>query len=378
MSNITDNMQPIDPKLIEKIELMRSTPERDPQSVTQGRDRFLAELDGIPVNGSRSPLAWFSGLINRNFNQREENSISTKSQKFAFSTLIAIIIVVVMLFGGASATAYASQSALPGDGLYPVKTRLELAQIALESDDYSETQLHLLFAQKRMDEINALLLHGRSEDVEIATSEFEHHIQEAFENLGIVMANDPELGIELTKQISQALLDYAISLKTTLLNSPDPIKPAVESAFLISQDGVGEEYEVIGNVEFIDETSVDIEGETFIFSDLTEFEDVIVLGDMVKLHVILTADGNKIVREIELFSSSDDDGDHDSDDDGDHDSDDDGDHDSDDDGDHDSDDDGDHDGDDDDSVDHDGDDDDDDGSDDEEDESDSDGDEDDD
>ena len=64
MSNISDNMQPVDPKIIEKIGLMRLTPERDPQSVTQGRDRFLAELEGIPINGSRSPLAWLTGLIN--------------------------------------------------------------------------------------------------------------------------------------------------------------------------------------------------------------------------------------------------------------------------------------------------------------------------
>ena len=421
MSNITDNMQPVDPKLIEKIELMRSTPERDPQSVTQGRDRFLAELDGIPVNGSRSPLAWLSGLTNRNFNQREENSMSTKSQKFAFSTLIAIIIVLVLLFGGASATAYASQSALPGDALYPLKTSLEQTQVSLARDAYSQAQIYMQFAQKRLDEIGDLLQEGRYSDVQVASGEFEYHIQQAIVALQTVMDGDPERGAVLGQEISQALLDYALTLKTVLVNIPDPVKPSIEKALLVSETEAGEGLEFIGVVLTVTDSSLEIVDYPYliVISELTEVEGAITSGDTVKVHLIITADGTRIAREIELASSldgdDDDDGDHDGDDDDsddddedhdgdddvddpqgdddsededdddsvDHDSDDDDsvDHDSDDDDsvDHDSDDDDsvDHDGDDDDSVDHDGDDDDDDGSDDEEDESDSDGDEDD-
>ena len=124
----------------EKIELMRSTPERDPQSVTQGRDRFLTELEGIPVSGSRSPLARLTGLIN--LTRNTETPMSSKMQEFAFSTLIVIIIVAVMLFGGASATAYAFQSALPRDALYPLKTSLEQTQAALARDAYSQAQIY--------------------------------------------------------------------------------------------------------------------------------------------------------------------------------------------------------------------------------------------
>jgi hypothetical protein len=72
--------------------------------------------------------------------------MSSKTQEFAFSTLIVIIIVAVMLFGGASATAYASQSALPGDALYPLKTSLEQTQAALARDAYSQAQIYLQFA----------------------------------------------------------------------------------------------------------------------------------------------------------------------------------------------------------------------------------------
>jgi len=312
MSNIFDNEQQIDPELIKKIELIKPTPDRDPQLVIQGRERFLSELEGLPVAGSRSPLTWLAGIFKLK-SQKDNTLMGSRTQRAAFTAVMAIIIFMVMLFGGASVTAYASQSALPGDGLYAVKTRLELAQVALEADAYSEAQLHLQFAQRRMDEINELLLQGRGDDVDLATSEFEYHIQSAIEDLGNVLASDPELGAELSKKVSNALLDYAIRLKTVLLNSPELVKPAVENALLVSQDGAGEEHEIIGTVEFISETAVEIDGETYIISDLTEFEHVIKVGDMIKVHVIHTADGMKIVREIELFSSSDDDMDSDDD-----------------------------------------------------------------
>ena len=309
MSNITDNMQPVDPKIIEKIGLMRLTPERDPQSVTQGRDRFLAELEGIPVNGSRSPLAWLTGLININLTRGAETPRSTKTQKFAVSTFIVLLVVVVMLFGGASATAYASQSALPGDALYPIKTSLEQTQAALARDAYSQAQIYMQFAQRRLDEINELVQEGRYSDVEIASSEFEYHIQQAIDALQTVMEGDAERGAVLSQEISQALLDYALTLKTVLVNIPDPVKPSVEKALLVSESGAGEGLELVGVVLTVTDSSLEIVDypNPIIISELTEIEGAINSGDTVKVHLIVTADGTRIAREIELASSLDED-----------------------------------------------------------------------
>jgi hypothetical protein len=220
---------------------------------------------------------------------------------------LAVIVVGVMLFGGASATAFASQSALPGDALYPVKMGLEQTQISLANDAYVQAKLHLEFAQRRLEEITELLLQGRSKDVEFASNEFEFYIQQAMDATQTVMTADPERGAELSKLVSQALLDYAIALKVVLLAAPDPIKPAVEKALLFSQDGAGDEIEVFGVVESITENEVMIEGEAYLITDLTEFNDDIVVGDIVKIHVILTAEGTKIIREIELANDIDDD-----------------------------------------------------------------------
>jgi hypothetical protein len=300
MNKNKGNEQPFDPELIEKIELMRPTPDRDPRLVAQGRERFLTELEGIPAASSRG---WLAGLF-----KIGTPGTGGKNRKFAFSTILALIVVAVMLFGGASATAYASQSALPGDALYPIKTGLELTQISLANDAYLEAQLHLEFAQRRMNEIKELLLQGRISDVELASSEFEKYIQQAMEATQTVIAADPDRGAELSKLVSQSLLEYAVALKSVLLNVPDAVKPAVEKALMISEDGVGDEIEVIGIVIAISNLEVEIDGEIYLINDLTEIKDLIEVGDAVKVHAILTADGSLIAREIELTSDFDDDG----------------------------------------------------------------------
>jgi Domain of unknown function (DUF5666) len=63
--------------------------------------------------------------------------------------------------------------------------------------------------------------------------------------------------------------------------------------------GVGIEQEVSGVVEALTTESITINGVTYAFADFTEFKDVIALGDQVKLHVLVNADGTFTIREIE-------------------------------------------------------------------------------
>ena len=61
----------------------------------------------------------------------------------------------------------------------------------------------------------------------------------------------------------------------------------------------GIEQEVSGVVEALTTESITINGVTYVFADFTEFKHVIALGDLVKLHVIVNADGTFTIREIE-------------------------------------------------------------------------------
>ncbi len=294
----------IDPDVLEKIRLLENAPERNPELAQKGKAKFLADLDAVPLAGTASTQGWLARLLN--MNDKNGVSLTTGSRKFALSSIAAILLVVAILFGGASATAFASQSALPGDALYPVKTGLEQTRISLANDAYNRAQLYLSFAQRRLDEITELLSQGRTNDIEFASGEFENFIREAMLQAQIVQAADPVRGAELNKLVSQALLDYASALKSVLVTAPESVKPVVEKALLASQDGAGDEVEIFGVVSLLSDEQVVIEGQAFSIASFTEFEDNIQVGDTVKVHAIITSDGLMIVREIELSGMSDD------------------------------------------------------------------------
>lgn len=306
MSNLHNDGDRIDLDLLKKIELMRPTPERDEGLASKGRERFLAELESLPIAEDKSLLAKLRIPLIFKSDQSKELSMNTRPQKLALSSIFAIVFAFILLFGGFSATAYASQSALPGDALFTVKTSIESTQVRLARDEYAKAQLQMRFAQRRLEEITLLLEQGRLKDVDLASSEFETYIQNALNSLELVMAGDPQRGAELSNQISQALLNYALALKNVLVEAPDAVKPVVEKAFLLSQESAGDELEVVGVVESISDSELVVDGETYLISDLSEFESKIEAGDAVKIHVIITAEGMKIIREVEAISSFDD------------------------------------------------------------------------
>jgi len=61
--------------------------------------------------------------------------------------------------------------------------------------------------------------------------------------------------------------------------------------------------EVFGVAEAITADSITIDGVVYMLADLTEFKDLIALGDQVKIHLIVNADGTITIREIEKSES---------------------------------------------------------------------------
>lgn len=57
--------------------------------------------------------------------------------------------------------------------------------------------------------------------------------------------------------------------------------------------------EISGVVEVLTADSVTIDGVTYLFTDFTKFDDVIVVGDQVEIDVIVNEDGTFTIREIE-------------------------------------------------------------------------------
>jgi hypothetical protein len=72
----------------------------------------------------------------------------------------ALIVILVLFFGGSVGAVYAAQDALPGDALYPLKLWSEETRLDLASDPDAEIDLLMQFVQARVNEMNELAGQG--------------------------------------------------------------------------------------------------------------------------------------------------------------------------------------------------------------------------
>ncbi len=74
--------------------------------------------------------------------------------------LVTLLVTLGLVFGGGGAALAASQSAMPDEALYPVKTWSEQVQLQLAGDDEEKVQLMNAFTNRRMEEIRTMLQAG--------------------------------------------------------------------------------------------------------------------------------------------------------------------------------------------------------------------------
>lgn len=156
-----------------------------------------------------------------------------------------ILILAVSLIG--SGTAYASGSALPGDGLYPLKLSIEDARLFL-ADDARDASLKIQFAQKRAEEIQALIETHREKDLSLAVDLFSNQVAAATDSLTVLAQTEPERAAQLGSQLDQTLSTHTDKLNSLLATVPDAAKPAIEHALLASSRGQGAVHDLIENV----------------------------------------------------------------------------------------------------------------------------------
>jgi hypothetical protein len=154
---------------------------RNPQKANSRRRQFIAEASSVlaeisPVQPvSISPFqrlnGWIAGIINP-FNRKERVSM--------FSILTAVVVTLSILFGGAGATVYAAQGSLPTDTLYPVKIFSEDLRVNLAAEPQGQLNVLLDLADRRVDEIGALVAQGEPVPEEVMTR-FQSQMQSAYQ-----------------------------------------------------------------------------------------------------------------------------------------------------------------------------------------------------
>ncbi len=118
-----------------------------------------------------------------------------------FAMIWALVFAVLALVTGGGVV-YASTDALPDDALYPVKLVVEEAQL-LVSGPEEDIQLHLEFAQRRLEEAQLMVQEGRVQGLTRAMENFEAHLQQALRLAQEVSQADPEVWALVAQQVER-------------------------------------------------------------------------------------------------------------------------------------------------------------------------------
>ncbi|MBN1886817.1 MAG: hypothetical protein JW850_02465 [Thermoflexales bacterium] len=145
MNELNDSF---DRQVRQSLERLVDVPPRDPQAAARGRAQFLAQAESLSRGASRASaprLTGWGGLLD----------LLTGKKRFALAPLTTVLIVALVL-GGAGTAVYAAQDDLPTDPLYRVKTLSEDVRLGLTGDPEAQVGLSLEFADRRVEEIEAL------------------------------------------------------------------------------------------------------------------------------------------------------------------------------------------------------------------------------
>ena len=114
------------------------------------------------------------------------------------------ILAMLLIFFISSASvgaAFASQDALPGELLYPVKIATEKIELAVTKDEIKKTELHLEFAGKRLDEVEQLIESDKDgTQIDNALSSYQKELNESRKILEDTGAKKPEIAVIVDQQ----------------------------------------------------------------------------------------------------------------------------------------------------------------------------------
>lgn len=150
-----NNLPEPEPQSATLLEPLRAVPPRSAEDAARSRARFLEQAQtlkatrpavSVPVNPRHKGWNIFP------FWRKEPNLMTT---------LASILLILSLMFGGASATVYAAQGSQPDQPLYGLKLASEDARLEMAAQTQSRLKLALEFANRRVEEIAARVRAGQ-------------------------------------------------------------------------------------------------------------------------------------------------------------------------------------------------------------------------
>ena len=138
----------------------------------------------------------------------------------------------VLLFVGYQSTSFLVQRSIPGDPLYEAKLVQEELRVNLASNQEDETRLRIEFAQRRVIEIQELVLVGRSELIDDAMTNFEFQLSQAASGILIVAKSDQIKAAQLSTLFEQTLTVPVNNLVGIIDSNPELVSGGFIDKFL--------------------------------------------------------------------------------------------------------------------------------------------------
>jgi len=154
-----------------------------------------------------------------------------QSLKTALVQIAATVLIVVLLSGG---VAMASANSLPNSPLYPVKIATESVQLALTLNQVTKAELHLRFAERRLEEITRTFSHENKEEIKL-----EKTINAMISHTNKAIALTNNMSKEKREEILLKTLNLARreqeTLQKVMVQTPVEIKNAIKNAIKKAQ-----------------------------------------------------------------------------------------------------------------------------------------------
>lgn len=239
--NPNEELNEIDPGIERLLDLLKTFPERDSAKVQLGRTRFIAELDRLfPVHSANGHHALRSVAVEPG--KRRSPTVTLFNRSLSLAWAAAVTLTLFFLVTTGVVTARAADAALPGDVLYPIKTGLEQARLAITTSPPERLNLYLKYADRRLQEADQLLEVGRYSDVARVVGELEANVRSADVALRSVEERDPLRGRDLKTDMVVRLSGFSVIVNSLSATAPPVLQPALQSSLasieeIIVEDG---------------------------------------------------------------------------------------------------------------------------------------------
>ena len=134
------------------------------------------------------------------------------------------IAMLIFIIAGTS-TVYASQSSLPGDTLYPVKTGIENLQLAVTTSPAVKADLYLKFTQRRIDEVQQEVKLNRNVSAE-TLAKIQQQFDDTLKELG--NSNNTKASNATLSRLSVVTLNQQVELEQILAGAPRSSQPVIQ------------------------------------------------------------------------------------------------------------------------------------------------------